>query len=147
LEHAPRDPDHPAVFADLDPELGGNGGWEIAPLALSCSAVRSDEEHAPWEVWVRSPTARACDHHRRPGRRIRRREFITVLGGVVAWPLAGHAQPERVRRVGVFIGFSENDPLPQRMVSAFAHALGRFGWVEGKNIQIDYRYAAGNPTL
>jgi putative tryptophan/tyrosine transport system substrate-binding protein len=45
------------------------------------------------------------------------------------------------------IGFPENDPFPQRMVSAFAHALGRFGWVEGKNIRIDYRFAAGDPAL
>ena len=79
---------------------------------------------------------------------MRRRGFITMLAGAAAWPLAGHAQqPERVRSLGVFIGFSENDPLPQRMVSAFAQALGRFGWVEGKNIRIDYRFAAGNPTL
>jgi putative ABC transport system substrate-binding protein len=78
---------------------------------------------------------------------MRRGEFIAVLGGAAAWPLAGHAQqPERVRRVGVLIGFPENDPLPQRMVSAFAQALAGFGWVEGKNIRIDYRYAAGDPT-
>jgi putative ABC transport system substrate-binding protein len=78
-----------------------------------------------------------------------RREFIALAGGAaVGWPLAARAQhPERVRRLGVFIGFSENDPLPQRMVSAFAQALGRFGWVEGKNFRIDYRFAAGNPTL
>jgi putative ABC transport system substrate-binding protein len=79
---------------------------------------------------------------------LRRREFIIVLGGAVIWPLAGHAQqPERVRRVGVLIGFSENDPFTRRFVSAFADALGRLGWVEGKNIRIDYRFAAGDPAL
>jgi putative tryptophan/tyrosine transport system substrate-binding protein len=77
-----------------------------------------------------------------------RRAFIAGIGGATAYPLVGHAQqPERLRRVGVLIGFSENDPFAQRMVSAFAHALERLGWVEGKNIRIDYRYAAGDPTL
>ena len=79
---------------------------------------------------------------------MRRRDFITVLAGAAAWPLAGRAeQPERLRRVGVLLGFSENDPLTRRIVSAFAQALRRFGWVEGKNIVIDYRFAAGDPTL
>jgi putative tryptophan/tyrosine transport system substrate-binding protein len=79
---------------------------------------------------------------------VRRREFIAILGGAAAWPLAGHAQqPEGVRRVGVLMGFPANDPFTQRIVSAFAQALGRFGWVEGKNIRIDYRFAAGDPTL
>jgi putative ABC transport system substrate-binding protein len=79
---------------------------------------------------------------------VRRRELITVLGGAAIWPLAGHAeQAERLRRVGVLIGFSENDQFALKMVSAFAQALGRLGWVEGKNIQIDYRFAAGDPTL
>ena len=79
---------------------------------------------------------------------MRRRKFIAVFGGAAAWPLAGHAQqPERIRRVGVLIAFPENDPFAQASVTAFAQALGRFGWVEGKNIRIDYRFAAGDPTL
>jgi putative ABC transport system substrate-binding protein len=79
---------------------------------------------------------------------VKRREFIAIVGGAAAWPLAGRAQQrERVRRLGVFIGFSENDPLPHRMVSAFADALGRLGWVEGKKIRIDYRFASGDPAL
>ena len=79
---------------------------------------------------------------------MRRREFITVLGGASAWPLAGHAQqPERVRRVGVLMSIPENDPIAQRRVTIVAQALGRFGWVEGKNIRIDYRFAASDPTL
>jgi putative ABC transport system substrate-binding protein len=78
---------------------------------------------------------------------MRRREFIIVLGGAASWPVAGHAQPEQVRRVGVLIGFSGNDQFAQKMVSAFAQALERLGWVEGKNIRIDYRFAAGDPTL
>jgi putative tryptophan/tyrosine transport system substrate-binding protein len=79
---------------------------------------------------------------------LKRRRFITVLAGAVACPLAGHAQqPERMRRVGVLIAFPENNPYTQAHVTAFAHALGRFGWVEGKNVRIDYRFAAGDPTL
>jgi putative ABC transport system substrate-binding protein len=79
---------------------------------------------------------------------MRRRELITLLGGASAWPLAGHAQqPERVRRVGVLNPFPANDPGAQAQVTAFVQALGRFGWVEGKNIRIDYRFAAGDPTL
>jgi len=79
---------------------------------------------------------------------VRRREFITVLTAATACPLVGYAQqPDRMRRVGVLITFPENDPLSQRIVTAFAETLGRFGWVEGKNIRVDYRFAAGEPTL
>jgi putative tryptophan/tyrosine transport system substrate-binding protein len=79
---------------------------------------------------------------------MRRREFLQVLGSAAAWPLAARAQQlERVRRVDVLIGFSENDPLTRRIVSAFSDALGRLGSVEGKNIRIDYRFAAGDAAL
>ncbi len=52
-----------------------------------------------------------------------------------------------MRRVGVLMLWREADPLAQASMTALAQALGRFGWVEGKNIRIDYRFAAGNPTL
>jgi putative ABC transport system substrate-binding protein len=79
---------------------------------------------------------------------VRRRELIAVVGGAAAWPLAGHAQePDRVRRIGALMPWPESDPLAQRSVTAFVQALARFGWVEGRNIRIDYRFAAGNPTL
>ena len=81
-------------------------------------------------------------------RSLRRREFIAALGGAAAWPLAGYAQqPEHTRRIGVLIAFRENDPDTQAYVTAFAQALARLGWIEGKNIRIDYRFAAGDPTL
>jgi putative tryptophan/tyrosine transport system substrate-binding protein len=81
-------------------------------------------------------------------RTLKRRVFIAALGGAIAWPLAGHAQqPERMRRLGVLVGFPEDDPFAQRMLSAFVDALGRLGWVEGKNIRIDYRFAAGDPAF
>src|SRR5215469_13788129 len=79
---------------------------------------------------------------------MKRRAFIAVIGGATALAFAGHAQqPERMRRVGVLITFPENDPLSQAIVAAFAEALGRFGWVESKNIRVDYRFAAGDPAL
>ena len=80
--------------------------------------------------------------------RVRRRGFIAVLGGAAAWPLAGYAQqPERVRRIGALLPYDANDPVTQRLVTAFAHGLGASAWVEGKDIRIEYRFAAGDPTL
>ena len=60
---------------------------------------------------------------------MRRREFVQLAASTaMAWPLAGHAQqPERVRHVAVLLGWPENDPFTQRVVSAFAQALRRFG--------------------
>jgi putative ABC transport system substrate-binding protein len=81
-------------------------------------------------------------------RSLERRGFIAVLAGAALWPLAGPAQQaERIRRIGVLMPNSENDPITQAFVTAFARALGRFGWVEGKNTRIDYRFAAGDPPL
>ena len=80
--------------------------------------------------------------------RLQRRQFITVLGGAAIWPLTGRAQQaERMRRVGVLLLWPENDLMARTSVTAFAQALGRFGWIEGKNIRIDYRFAAGDPIL
>ena len=77
-----------------------------------------------------------------------RRGIITVLGGAALWTLAGHAQePERVRRVGWLVPWPEKDPVAQASMKAFAHALEQSGWVEGKNIWIDHRFAAGDPNL
>jgi len=79
---------------------------------------------------------------------VKRRGFIAVTAGMAAWPLAGHAQQaERLRRVGVLMPYAENDPITRAFVTAFAQALERFAWVEGKNIRIDYRFASGDPAL
>ena len=79
---------------------------------------------------------------------MKRREFIAVLGGAAAWPLAGHAQQsEPMRRLGVLISWSERDPGIQAFVTAFVQALERLGWVEGRNIQIDQHFAAGDAAL
>ena len=79
---------------------------------------------------------------------MRRRGFIAMLGGAALWLLAGHAQQvERMRRLGVLMAFNENDPLARASVNAFTQALGRLGWIEDKNVQIDYRFAAGDSAL
>jgi putative ABC transport system substrate-binding protein len=79
---------------------------------------------------------------------LNRRAFIAVVAWAAACPLGLYAQqPERVRHVAVLLGWPENDPFAQASVTAFAQALERLGWVEGRNIRIDYRFAAGDPTL
>jgi putative ABC transport system substrate-binding protein len=78
---------------------------------------------------------------------LRRREFITLLGGVVAaWPLAARAQQSNsIRRIAVLMGFPEGDPHGQTYVLAMRQKLESLGWVEGRNIRIDYRWAGGDP--
>jgi putative ABC transport system substrate-binding protein len=75
---------------------------------------------------------------------MRRREFITLLGcAAVAWPLAARAQKaERVRRIGVLTGFAEDDRTGQAVVAAFRQRLAGLGWVEGRNVGIEVRWAA-----
>ena len=76
------------------------------------------------------------------GRQMRRREFITLLGGAAAWPLAARAQQQdRTRRIGVLMGFAENDEVWQTYLSVFKQRLHEFGWTEGRNLRIDYRFA------
>ena len=74
---------------------------------------------------------------------MRRREFITRFGCVAAaWPLAAHAQqPERMRRIGVLMGFPESDLEAQRFIAAFRDGLHKLGWTEGSNVRIDTRWA------
>jgi putative tryptophan/tyrosine transport system substrate-binding protein len=80
---------------------------------------------------------------------IARRQFIFALGGaVVAWPLAAHAQqPERMRRIGVLMGYAENDSEAQAWVAAFREALQKLGWTEGRNIWIDTRWARADTEV
>jgi len=73
---------------------------------------------------------------------IRRREFITLLGGAAAaWPLAARAQQaERVRRIGVLMPSDENDPVYKTFLSAFTQALADLGWTDGRNVRMDVRW-------
>jgi putative tryptophan/tyrosine transport system substrate-binding protein len=76
---------------------------------------------------------------------MKRREFITLLGGAAGWPLAVHArQSERMRRIGVLQGLAANDPEGQDRFDAFFHALQQLGWTDGRNIQIVHRFTDGN---
>src|SRR5262245_8707059 len=75
-----------------------------------------------------------------------RRAFITLLGGAVGWPLAaGAQQAERVRRIGWLFGRAESDPESQASRAAFQEALVKLGWIEGRNLRIDLRFAADDP--
>jgi putative ABC transport system substrate-binding protein len=78
---------------------------------------------------------------------IGRRDFITLLGGAaVAWPVAARAQqPDRMRRIGVLMHFSESHPAGRRYVARFQRGLQELGWADGGNVRIDVRWAAGNP--
>jgi putative ABC transport system substrate-binding protein len=82
-----------------------------------------------------------------PFDQLKRREFITLIGGAAAaWPLAARAQqPERMRRIGLLMNFAADDPSGQTRLLAFAQALAQSGWTDGRNVQIDIRWAAGNP--
>jgi putative ABC transport system substrate-binding protein len=72
---------------------------------------------------------------------MKRRDFITLLGGAAAWSLAARAQQgDRARRIGVLIGRDENDPVAKTNVSAFAQALAGLGWTEGRNVRMDLRW-------
>jgi putative tryptophan/tyrosine transport system substrate-binding protein len=78
--------------------------------------------------------------------RLRRRDFITLLGGATAaWPLAARAeQPERVRRIGFLTNFAADDPGVTVRMTAFVQGLQELGWIDGRNIRIDIRYGGGD---
>ena len=74
-----------------------------------------------------------------------RRQMIAALGGAAAWPLAAHAQQaERMRRIGVLLPATADDPEFQARVAAFVQGLQQLGWTEGRNVRIDIRWGAGD---
>jgi putative tryptophan/tyrosine transport system substrate-binding protein len=76
---------------------------------------------------------------------MRRREFIAGLGGAVAWPVVARAQQgERVRRIGVLMGWDDNDTLAKAWFSGFPQGLSELGWTDGRNLRMDVHWAAGN---
>jgi putative ABC transport system substrate-binding protein len=76
---------------------------------------------------------------------MKRREFITLLGGAGAWPLTARAQqPGRMRRIGVFLPAAAGDPESMSTIAAFLQGLQELGWTEGRNVRIEFRWGAGN---
>src|SRR5215831_5096597 len=76
---------------------------------------------------------------------MKRRDFITLLGGTAAWPLAARAQqPERMRRIGVFMSLAADDKQAQARLAAFLQGLQELGWTDGRNVRIDVRWGAGD---
>ena len=79
---------------------------------------------------------------------MRRREFITLLGGAAAWPLMARAQQGgRVRHIGVLGPYDENDPLAKPWVSAFTQALTGLGWSDGRNMRMAPRWGGADIPL
>src|SRR5437660_1768907 len=77
---------------------------------------------------------------------MRRREFLGALGGAAAWPITTHAQErDRMRRIGVLTNGAADDPDTKEHLAAFRQRLEQLGWSEGRNIQIDFRFANGRP--
>jgi putative ABC transport system substrate-binding protein len=77
---------------------------------------------------------------------MKRREFITLLGGAAAaWPLAAYAQqPERMRRIGVLMPMADDNPEGRARIAAFLQGLQQWGWTVGGNVRIDIRWATAN---
>jgi putative ABC transport system substrate-binding protein len=74
-----------------------------------------------------------------------RRDFVTLLGGAAAWPLAAQAQQgDRVRRIGVLMGLDENELITKADLSAFTQALAGLGWADGRNVRMDLRWGGGD---
>jgi putative ABC transport system substrate-binding protein len=79
---------------------------------------------------------------------LKRREFISLLGGAATWPLAVHAQQgERMRRIGVLMNLTAEDPESQARNAAFLQGLQQLGWTVGHNLRIDHRWSAGDGKL
>jgi putative ABC transport system substrate-binding protein len=78
---------------------------------------------------------------------MRRRTFISLLGSAAAaWPLAGRAQQSAgMRRIGVLTAFADNDAEAQANITAFRQSLEKVGWIEGRNLAIDYRWGDADP--
>src|SRR3981189_3541968 len=77
---------------------------------------------------------------------MKRREFITLLGGAAAgWPLGVRAQqPDQVRRIGILMAQAADDPDGRARVAAFLQSLRELGWIEGRNVRLDYRWGGGD---
>jgi putative ABC transport system substrate-binding protein len=76
---------------------------------------------------------------------MKRRKFITLFGSAIAWPLAAVAQqPDRMRLIGVLMGYAESDRAAQSWLAAFRGGLTKLGWTESGNLRIELRWSADN---
>src|SRR5262245_64094007 len=100
-------------------------------------------QQSPAVAEVCYPFCRKRGRHRA----VKRRAFITLLGGAAAaWPLAARAQQgERIRRIGVLHSLAAGDTEGQARLTAFVQGLQELGWTDGRNVRIDYRWTAGDP--
>src|SRR5215213_28625 len=79
---------------------------------------------------------------------MKRREFLGGLAGAAAWPVAAHAQqPERMRRIGVLMDSALDDTESPPRIAAFLRGMQQLGWIDGRNVRVDTRWAAGNADL
>src|SRR5215467_383839 len=125
------------------------GKADIAPVMtfrplLTQSGHRADRnvaaQQSPTVAEVCYPFCRKHGRHRS----VKRREFITLLGGAAAWPLAARAQqPGRMRRIGVLAPIYAEELESKARISAFVLRLRELGWVDGSNVQIVYRWSGG----
>lgn len=77
---------------------------------------------------------------------LKRREFIRLFGGAVAWPVVARAQPrERTPRIGLLMMYAQSDARGQSFAGAFRGGLNELGWTEGRNVQLEYRWATSDP--
>src|SRR6516164_2439665 len=132
--------------------LAGKWGGLFLGYLLGKNFRRRDRDHLtpPRRMDAAVCRAEVCypfgrEHGRH--RAMKRREFITLLGGAAAaWPLAASAQQgERMPRIGVLTSFASNDPAEQAYILAFTQALAQSGWIDGRNARIDIRWGAGDP--
>jgi ABC-type uncharacterized transport system substrate-binding protein len=80
-----------------------------------------------------------------PFDQLKRRQFITLLGGAAAaWPLAARAQPDRMRRIGILMSAAESDPQARAQQATFVHKLNELGWTNGRNVNIDIRWGTAD---
>jgi putative ABC transport system substrate-binding protein len=75
---------------------------------------------------------------------MRRRDFISLIGGAAAWPFSVGAQGNAIRRLGVIMNYAETDPEAKRFLTAFTEKLAELGWIDGRNLRTDVRWAPGS---